>query len=222
MIAFNYYQQQHRGETGIRAFPGYYLIQTSPFVNEIRMRLTHKALPFSGLVKLFGELFRGQYKHEPEDPKSVVEAYLSVIDYLNAGCAAADLPLILDYRIHLILNDISEALTRCLQCGHYHDSRCLRCQHCNGLLFKVSKQYPDKCIAYLVKKELYPGKVSGKQVFSVLISIDVPVDNVEERPVFRLLEHVSYVDEEGYEVQAESDPSVKGITIEFLLMINKR
>ncbi|GHO56048.1 DEAD/DEAH box helicase [Ktedonobacter robiniae] len=213
--AFKNYQQQHRGETGLRAFPGYDLIQASPFVDAIRKQLTHQAAPFSRLLNIFQKLFQAHYGYEPEDPKSVVEAYWSLIDYINEGCADAKLAPILDYRIHLILNDVSEELTRCLHCGHYHDGRCSRCRHCNGLLFKVSKQHPDQCIAYLTRNELYPKKIGGKQVFSVLVSMDIPTTNEAGSPVFLLEEHTSYADEEGYVLQPELDSLKKGITIDF-------
>jgi hypothetical protein len=65
----------------------------------------------------------------------------------EAACTFKEnpLPLILDYRLHLILGNVGGSLTRCLLCKRYHDGRCQRCRHCgNGLLFKVSIEHKEQ------------------------------------------------------------------------------
>jgi superfamily II DNA/RNA helicase len=211
---FANYEPQSPTKKAIHNFAGYHLILHSPFVKAIRKKLTEQTCTFQEIIDLFCQLYRDVYGHEPGHPKSVVEAYWSLIDYLNEGCVEADEPQILDYRLHLILNDVSEELTRCLRCGHYHDGRGLRCRDCNnGLLFKVSRQHPDQCIAYLLKDELYSKRMPGKQVFKVLVRPGMTVDNIEGKPVFALEDSADLVNEEGYRLQSVTRQSQTGITL---------
>jgi superfamily II DNA or RNA helicase len=215
--AFTTYKQQYKSEkVAIRAFAGYHLMLKSPFVKAMRIKLTEKACTFQEMRDLFCQLYKDTYGHEPADAKSVVEAYWSLIDYLNEGCAGASIPLpqVLDYRLHLILNDVSEDLTRCLQCGRYHDGRCLRCRYCNnGLLFKVSKQHPDQCIAYLLKNALYRKRIAEKQVFTVLVRFHQTSESTEENPIFTLEEDTDLANEECYQLRPASAQSQPLVTI---------
>jgi superfamily II DNA or RNA helicase len=209
------YRLKYQQEEGLRKFPGYYLISKSPFVHKIRQKLAESACIFSDFIQLFRQMYKEIYGREPDDAKSVVEAYWSLIDYLNERCQEAKLPPVLDYRIHLILNDVGEALKRCLQCGRYHDGRCLRCRYCNnGLLFKVSERYPDQCIAYLVRNELFAERIAGKQVFPVLVKFETAADHTEEKPVFTLEALPTDLDEAGYHLQPVVVKGQLGITIE--------
>ena len=95
----------------------YRFLLCSPYLKKIRTHLTEGTKTFGELVKLFAELYENEYRRVPRNPKAVVEAYLSVIGYVNQRCAERNIPLPLDYRLHLILGDVGDALTRCLLCG---------------------------------------------------------------------------------------------------------
>jgi superfamily II DNA or RNA helicase len=161
--------------------PMYRFAMSNPFIASMRERLTRTperpasgACTFQETVELFRQLYWDTYSQEPRNPKRVVEAYWSLINYLNHRCEEQrpSLPLILDYRLHLILGNFGDSLTRCLLCKRYHDGRCLRCRHCgNGLLFKVSKGRPDCCIAYLAGKEIFPKVPLKRPKFDVLVQL---------------------------------------------------
>ena len=157
----------------IENHPMYHFALRSKFIARMRDKLVGGACTFNEIIALFCQLYRDTHQREPRNPRSVVEAYLSLIDYLNQRCEEKKenpLPLILDYRLHLILGNIGGSLTRCLLCKRYHDGRCQRCRHCsNGLLFKVSKEQPDQCIAYLAGRELFPTPPVGRHKFEVLV-----------------------------------------------------
>ncbi|HYT45656.1 MAG TPA: DEAD/DEAH box helicase, partial [Methylomirabilota bacterium] len=166
---------------GIEKHPMYRFAMSNPFIASMRERLTRTlerptsgACTFQEMVELFCQLYRNTHGQEPRNPKRVVEAYWSLINYLNHRCEEQkpSLPLILDYRLHLILGNFGDSLTRCLLCKRYHDGRCHRCRHCgNGLLFKVSKKRPDCCIAYLSGKEIFPKAPLKRPKFDVLVQL---------------------------------------------------
>lgn len=137
--------------------PLYDFVNQSEFIASIRKKLIGGACTFNDLVELFCELYRETHHHEPHNPKDVVKAYWSLINHINHRCKDKKRPLILDYRLHLILGDVGGSLTRCLLCKRYHDSRCSRCRYCNnGLLFRVSQKRPELCIGYLIGREIFP------------------------------------------------------------------
>jgi len=166
---------------GIEKHPMYRFAMSSPFIASMRERLTRiserpatGACTFQEIVDLFRQLYREAYGQEPRNPKRVVEAYWSLINYLNHRCEEQKppLPLILDYRLHLIMGNVGDSLMRCLLCKRYHDGRCHRCRHCgSGLLFKVSKAHPDLCIAYFTGKEIFPKAPLKRPKFEVLVQL---------------------------------------------------
>jgi superfamily II DNA or RNA helicase len=173
--------------------PMFRFAMSSPFIASMRERLTstperptNGACTFQETVELFCQLYKNTHGKEPKNPKRIVEAYWSLINYLNHRCEYWKMPLILDYRLHLILGNFGDSLTRCLLCKRYHDGRCLRCRHCgNGLLFKVSKAHPDLCIAYFAGKEIFPKAPLKRPKFEVLVQLlSVQVESTDT-PVLR-------------------------------------
>jgi len=155
------YERSYSGNTALEN-PIYHLLKKSPFVREIRNVLEERACVFREWVQVFERL----YERKPADPRSVVEAYWNLIDYINEDLrdVKPSVPLLLDYRVHLILSDMDGNVSRCVLCGHYHDSRCIYCLHCHGMLFPVRKNQPDYCIAYLANGALYAQDPAGNAV----------------------------------------------------------
>ncbi len=213
------YQQKYcQSGKQIINFPGYHLARRSSFIRAIQQKLVKRACSFHDLVKLFQEIYEQTHGQAPRDPQKVVEAYWSLINYLNTRCNGTPFPLILDYRIHLILGDVGETLTRCLLCQRYHDGRCLRCRHCNnGLLFKVSKAYQDRCIAYLAENILFVDPIPGRCCFPVLVEFAVLRDTSLSQPVFTLEANPDEVDgEESYRLQPVVENSHDGIMLQLI------
>ncbi|WP_220198753.1 DEAD/DEAH box helicase [Ktedonospora formicarum] len=137
--------------------PGYEAASHSLFIHKIKEKLSQGACTIDDFVAQFTELYQDTHHKAPRNPRKVVEAYWSLINYLNQRCSENAQSPFLDYRLHIILNNIGEELTRCLLCGKYHDGRCSYCRFCNnGLLFQVSRTNPRLCIAYLSGNLLFP------------------------------------------------------------------
>src|SRR5260221_7964122 len=146
----------------------------------------------------------------------MVEAYWSLINYLNYRCTDKKQPLVLDYRLYIILGNVGDDLTRCLRCNRYHDGRCPRCRFCSdGLLLKVSKKYPNLCIAYFSGQNIFPSSPperSSLPVLVVALSTDKPID-----PSFVLLSIKANLnfetEEESYQLyplhQGEADIAIR-------------
>jgi hypothetical protein len=179
--------KQLSGKELERFLPGFpttiyqFMCQNS-FVAAMRKRLLDGACTFQEFVNIFQLMYRSTYGREPQNPKQVVEAYWSLINYLNHRCPEQKppLPLVLDYRLHIILGNIGDNLTRCLRCNRYHDGRCPRCRFCSdGLLFKVSKKYPNLCIAYFADQNIFPSRPPARSSLPVLVGAlktDKPTD----------------------------------------------
>lgn len=196
--------------------PMYLFAMRSQFVMQLREQLQVSACTFNEFVTLFCELFREVHGKEPREPRRVVEAYWSLINYLNQRCVQKKIPLVLDYRLHIILGDPGDELTRCLLCGRYYDGRCPKCRHCNnGLLFKVSKDRPDLCIAYLTSNELFPDPPPGRPHFPVFVQIS-PEKDFLAGATFPRLQLDLHVDiaagEESYRL-FQADDNVAGIIV---------
>lgn len=160
----------------------YRFMSCSPLVAVMRQKLVEGACLFQDFVDIFQHKYRVTYGREPQDPKQVVEAYWSLINYLNYRCPkqSPPLPLVLDYRLHIILGNVGDDLTRCLRCNRYHDGRCPRCRFCSdGLLFKVSKKHPNLCVAYFADQNIFPDPPTERSSLPVLIGMlneDQPID----------------------------------------------
>lgn len=164
--------------------PIYKFVLQSPFILAIHKKLAEGICTFSDFVDLYGQLYQEAYGREPQNSRAVVKMYCWLIDYLNYRCEVTKEPPVLDYRLHIILGNVGEALTRCLLCSRYHDGRCPRCRYCgNGLLFRVSKKHPELCIAYLAGQELFPSPPSGRRHFAVLVQVSYEQAQLSNKPL---------------------------------------
>lgn len=161
----------------------YQFMRRCPFIAAMRNRLVKGACTFQDFVDIFQQMYRSTHGREPQNPKQVVEAYWSLINYLNHRCPEQEqpLPLVLDYRLHIVLGNVGDDLTRCLRCNRYHDGRCPRCRFCSdGLLFKVSKKYPNLCVAYFAGQNIFPSPPPERSSLPVLVgalSTDKPIES---------------------------------------------
>ena len=203
--------------------PMYLFAKQSPFIAAIRERLWLGSCTFNDCIEVFNKLYNDEYGKAPREPKAVVEAYWSLINYLNQRCVENKTSLVLDYRLHIILGDVGSELTRCLLCSSYHDGRCEKCRHCgNGLLFKVSQKHPDLCIAYLADYELFPDRPKNR--FCLPVFVQLSPSQIQATDI--ALSHLgleTFIDvetgEESYRIRPANNEE-KGITIH--LVDNKR
>lgn len=130
--------------------PMYRFVKRNPFIQAMRVKLKVQACTIDDLVSLFRNLYLDMYHQEPRDAKGIVYGYLSVINELNRDFKLGETSIpdvVIDYRLHLVLDDLGGNLTRCLLCGCYHDGLRTHCRICNGILFPVSRNNPLLCLA---------------------------------------------------------------------------
>lgn len=188
--------------------PLYKFAKRSPFIQAMRSLLKQQACTIDDLAALFRKLYIDTHQQEPRDPVAVVYAYLSIINELNrhfvSGTNIQDkdkaVPeVLIDYRLHLILNDLSGNLTCCLLCGQYHDGQRIHCSGCNGILFPVSKMQLHLCLARFDGSTLSPNikQPSKDSRHSFIVLVERVIAQVNSpAPCFRI-EPKMDVDEEN-------------------------
>lgn len=145
-------------KSSLKQDPIYEFAKSNPFILAVRDRLANGSCNFAELVQSFKSKYIEAFGREPEQPYQMVEAYWNLICYLNnkyKDSNDAKEP-ILDFRIHLFFQTIGGKLMRCLFCGRYADSGRDRCATCNGILFHVSSNDPQLCVAYINDKKISP------------------------------------------------------------------
>jgi len=158
--------------------PAYRFAKHNQFVQVLLKKLKSQACTIDELQELFQQVYYDNHQRHPRYAREMVNAYLGLLNEMNRHSIldSSSVPeVLLDYRLHLILTDIGGHLTRCLGCGHYHDSQRSHCRFCNGLLFRVSDTHPELCLARCDGKYLFPQLQSEEEeprnIFSVLIQL---------------------------------------------------
>jgi len=181
--------------------PLYQFAKRNQFVQRLSTKLKNQACTIGDFVELFRQVYQENHQCEPRNPRDVVYAYLSLMNGINSRFDpnSHSVPeVLLDYRLHLILDDLGGCLTQCLLCGRYHDGRRTHCKFCNGILFKVSKKNPKLCIAQCNGAILSPStKESSPNTFPVLVEVlEGQVSSPELQNTFFLKPHLGSDEEE--------------------------
>lgn len=203
--------------------PLYEFAKRNQFIQAMRSLLKQQACTIDDLTLLFRRLYVEIYKREPRDPKGVVYAYLSVVNELNGRFSNPPRPaipdVIIDYRLHLILNDLGGNLTCCLLCGQYHDGLKTHCRLCNGLLFPVSQQNLHLCLARCDGSRLSPYAKQFSETthhsFPVLIERVTGQEGAMHAsgPYFRLEPELDAAEENEYYVIYPAPPEMSNVRI---------
>lgn len=134
--------------------PLYQDLQRTQFLRRLRQQfLQEGAQSFLDVVALTQEIL--DEANSSLSAEAVAKAYLSAIAWSNHLVADDEekKPL-LDFRLHLFVQNVDGYLKRCLHCRTYHSGYQEFCQECGYPLFLVYRHDVNQCI----------GKVSGNQL----------------------------------------------------------
>jgi len=133
-----------------------YLLNRNVFIDRIKHDLCQGSQSFSDLVRTMAKCVASN-KHL-YSPENVVKAYLSAISFINNAEKDSENPVdikpVMDFRIHLLLRNVTGCLKFCIKCHSYHSGGQEFCQACGFPLFFVYQKNVHKCI----------GKVSGNKL----------------------------------------------------------
>jgi len=147
-------------------------LKEHPFIRAMRIALVQKgSQSLAELSKILSSLLPADYpRHRVED---LTKAFLSAVAFANYEAGQSGTPL-LDFRIHLVLQNIGGHLKRCLKCGTYHSGNQENCSDCGYPLFHVYRDDTRRCIGKVsgnrLKWELQPESDDRNNAYYVLIS----------------------------------------------------
>lgn len=147
------------------------------FVAAFSARLHDGPLTFRQVVELLATCA----PDETPDVPALAKAYLSAIAFANQmGQGEA----VLDFRIHLFLNDLGGHLKMCLRCGHYHSGAQAACGTCGWPLYRAHKHNIREALGQVVGRELQPSLTpsSGEPGLSYLVRVSHSADATEPDP----------------------------------------
>jgi hypothetical protein len=122
-------------------------LRQDPFIQTLREKLRLGPMSFIEIVQLLQPMISNAQINTVELAKS----YLSAIAFSNQF---ADGEPILDFRIHLFLQNIGGSLQLCVNCGKYHSGLSSTCDDCAWPLFKTYRGNIHQAI----------GKISGNEL----------------------------------------------------------
>jgi Lhr-like helicase len=198
-------------------------LQRNPFLQAARNRLIEGgAQSFVSLVALMKTLMGPEHRtHTPED---LVRAYLSAVAHADFRWSKEQ-PSLLDYRLHLLVREISGYLKRCPRCGAYHAGDQVTCQDCGAPLFCVYRRDPRWCIGKIsgrrLRAELERASDDPRSTFYVLISstaIDLEADGADDDSVLHFRESLQ---PDGEEIEVIYDEAGE-MLLKFLPVVHPR